>query len=233
MWRGETICLTVVHLFDRLSQLSTLVLTLQARGQRRERDDPQVDVGRRGGSGGRESGTQVRLGCREVDSRRLHWTAGTHVVLSSSSSVEPTTFSSVSISSPGRECGPYLRHFGAFGGAIIVGAFVVVAVVTATRMYANRREGGEPFVVEAFRRSFVATTYLEMSKRPFSSAERRGTAGLQPAPVVLGRLTVGQSAQRGCETEFECRRSLPGQGRRWCGSVKASHSRGRVASVGV
>ena len=64
----------VVHLFDRLSQLSTLTLALRARGQRRGRDDPQVHVGRRGGSGGRESGTQVRLGCREVDSRRLHWT---------------------------------------------------------------------------------------------------------------------------------------------------------------
>ena len=74
MWRGETICSMVVHLFDRLSQLSTLVLALRARGQRRGRDDPQVDVGRRGGSGGRESGTQVRLGCREVDSRKLHWT---------------------------------------------------------------------------------------------------------------------------------------------------------------
>ena len=64
----------VVHLFNRLSQLTTLTLALGARGQRRGRDDPHVDVGRRGGSGGRESGTQVRLGCREVDSRKLHWT---------------------------------------------------------------------------------------------------------------------------------------------------------------
>ena len=67
MWRGETICSMVVHLFDRLSQLSTLALALRARGQRRGRDDPQVDFGQRGGPGGRESGTRVRLGCREVD----------------------------------------------------------------------------------------------------------------------------------------------------------------------
>jgi hypothetical protein len=40
---------------------------------------------------------------------------------------------------------------GAFGGVVIVGAFIVVAVITATRMYVkNRREGGESFVVEAF-----------------------------------------------------------------------------------
>ena len=76
-------------------QLSTLALALRARGQRRGRDDPQVDFGRRGSSGGRERGTQARLGCREVDSRRLHWTVsrrewgeGTNVILSSSSSVE-------------------------------------------------------------------------------------------------------------------------------------------------
>ena len=35
----------VVHLFDRLGQLSTLALALQARGQRRGSDDRQVDVG--------------------------------------------------------------------------------------------------------------------------------------------------------------------------------------------
>ena len=46
MWRGETICSMVVDLFDRLSQLSTLALALQARGQRRGRDDPQVEFGR-------------------------------------------------------------------------------------------------------------------------------------------------------------------------------------------
>ena len=84
----------VVDLFDRLSQLSTLALALRARGQRRGRDDLQVDFGQRGGSGGRERETQVRLGCGEVDSRRLHWTVsrrewgeGTNVILSSSSSV--------------------------------------------------------------------------------------------------------------------------------------------------
>ena len=46
MWRGETICSMVVHLFDRLGQLSTFTLALGARGQRRGRDDPQVEFGR-------------------------------------------------------------------------------------------------------------------------------------------------------------------------------------------
>jgi hypothetical protein len=41
-----------------------LVLALQARGHRRGRDNRQVDVGQRGGSGGLESQTQVRLGRR-------------------------------------------------------------------------------------------------------------------------------------------------------------------------
>ena len=45
MWRGETVCSMVVHLFDRLGQLSTLALALQARGQRRGSDDRQVNVG--------------------------------------------------------------------------------------------------------------------------------------------------------------------------------------------
>ena len=99
----------------------------------------------------------MRLGCKKVDSWRLHWTVsrrewgeGTNVILSSSSSVEPTTFSLVSISSRSRECGPYLHRLGAFGGIVIVGVFTVVAVVTATRMCVKNRRGGDSFVVEAF-----------------------------------------------------------------------------------
>ena len=41
-----------------------LALALRARGHRRGRDNRQVDVGQRGGSGGLESQTQVRLGRR-------------------------------------------------------------------------------------------------------------------------------------------------------------------------
>ena len=44
-----------------------LALALRARGHRRGRDNRQVDVGKRGSSGGLESQTQVRLGRREVD----------------------------------------------------------------------------------------------------------------------------------------------------------------------
>ena len=54
------------------------------------------------------------------------------IILSSSLSIEPMTFSLVSIWSQGCECRPYLHHLGAFGGAVIVGVFIVIAVVTAT-----------------------------------------------------------------------------------------------------
>ena len=79
--------------------------------------------------------------------------------------------------------------FALFGG-IIAGAFAVIVVVTVTRTYVKNRRG-EPFVVEAFTEVVRGDTYLEVSKRTLSSAETRGTADLQPPPVVLGCLTVG------------------------------------------
>jgi hypothetical protein len=86
----------------------------------------------------------------------------------------------------------------------------------------------------------VATTYLEVSKRPFSSAERHtwdgGSARLQPPPVVLGGLTVGQSAQSGHETEFKCRRAegfVKVKVSDGAETVKVSCLRRRVVSVGV
>ena len=100
-----------------------------------------------------------------------------------------------------------------FGDVVIVGGFaVVVVVVTVTRTYVkNRREGGGLFVVDASTEVVCGDDVLGgVDATVLFGGETRGTAGLQSPPVVLGRLTVGQSAQRGYETEFECRCSLPG-----------------------
>ena len=130
-------------------------------------------------------------------------------------------FSSVSTSSRGRECGPYLHHLGAFGGVVIVGAFVVVAVVTTTRMYIkNRREGGEPFVVEALTEIVCGDDVLgDVEATVLFSGETRGSASRPRSPDSW-------TVQKGCETEFECRRSLPGQDRRWCGSGESKSLEG-------
>ena len=112
--------------------------------------------------------------------------------------------------------------FASFGG-IIVGAFAVIVVVTVTRTYVKNRRGG-PFVVEAVTEVTCGDDVLGgVEANVLFSGETRKIAGLQPPPVVLGCLTVGPPPKRGCETEFECRRSLPGkrvgqdQARRWCG----------------
>jgi hypothetical protein len=96
------------------------------------------------------------------------------------------------------------------------------AVVTVTRAYVKNRRGGEPFIVEAFTEVICGDNVLGgVEATVLFSGDTRGTEALQPLPVVLSGLTVGQSAQSGCETEFECRhgrRVCQGQAQQWCGN---------------
>ena len=168
MWRGETIYLMEIHLFNRLGQFSALRLPFERMDtiDRSVSGSEGVPVAERAGP---------KCGC-DAGRWRLRWTVsrgewrekGTHAILSSSSSVGPAMFSLVSISSRGRECGPYLRSFGAIGGTVIVGTFAVIVV--GTRMYVRR--GGELFVVEALLEVWQRCT-RRCRTEPFSSAERR------------------------------------------------------------
>ena len=212
------------HLFNRLGQFSASRLPF-------ERVDSTVG-GTIDSSVSGSKGVPVaeragpKCGC-DAGRWRLRWTVSrgewsktkTHVILSSSSSVGPATFSLVSTSSRGCECG-YLRSFGAFGGIVIVRMFAV-----GTRTYVKNRRGGELFVVEAFTEVWQRRTWRRRTK-PFSSAERH--AGWQVCNRQSSSVADSwTSAQRGCETELECRRSLPGervgqgQSRRWCGRGKS------------
>ena len=112
--------------------------------------------------------------------------------------------------------------FASFGG-IIVGAFAVIVVVTVTRTYVKNRRG-KPFVVEAFTEVVCGDDVLggvEANVLFSGDTWDSGSATTASRPRLPDSWT---SAQRGCETEFEFRRSLPGervgqgQARRWCGS---------------
>jgi hypothetical protein len=161
---------------------------------------------------------------------------GMHVILSLSLSVGPATFSSVSILSRGRECGPYLHRLKGFGDVVIVSGFAVVVVVTVTCTYVkNRRKGGGLFVVDALTEVVCGddVQYLEVSKRPFSSVERhvgRQVCNQRQSSSVARQLY--SLPKEGVKQSFECRCSLPGgrvgrgQARRWCGRGESEPLKG-------
>ena len=89
----------------------------------------------------------MRLGCSEVEAvldseqKRVERDKGMHVILCLSLSVGPATFSSVSILSRGRECGPYLHRLKVFWDVVIVSGFAVVVVVTVTSRTEEKEAG--------------------------------------------------------------------------------------------
>ena len=138
------------------------------------------------------------------------------------------------------ECGSYLHRLGAFGGIIIVVAFAVIVVVTVTRTYVKNRRGGEPFLVEALTEVICGDDVLGgVEANVLFNGETRGTAGLQPPPVVLGCLTVGPlpsvcvklslSVIAPCLAEWLVEAKLNDGAE----AVKTNHLRGRVTLVGV
>ena len=126
------------------------------------------------------------------------------------------------------------------GDVVIVGGFAVV-VVTVTRTYVkNRRKGGGLFVVEVFTKVVYGDDVLGgVEATVLFGGETRGTAGLQPAPVVLSRLTVGGLPKEGMKPSLSVVARCLAEGlvevklNNGAEVVKASRSRGRMASVGI
>ena len=149
--------------------------------------------------------------------------------------IGPATFSLVSISTRGRECEPYLRSFRHLGvsssSARLPSSLSAHARTSRTSWEAN---------CSSLRRLRRCGNDVLGGVKPNRSLQRRDTWGGRSATTSRPRLPDSwTSAQRECETEFECHRSLSGgrvgrgQARRLCGSGETNHSRGRVALVDV
>ena len=114
-------------------------------------------------------------------------------------------------------------------------------LLSATRTHVkNRRKGGGLFVTEAFTKVVCGDDVLGgVEATVLFGGETRGTAGLQPAPVVLSRLTVGGLPKEGMKPSLSVVARYLAEGlvevkfNNGAEVVKASRSRGRMASVGV